>query len=257
MLTARTDAAYTAGDISPVCIELKPMARPLPAPLRLIVFDWDGTLMDSIACMVACAQQTLRALNRTPLDAETIRGTIGLGLEEIMERLFPKGSPQMAERFVTHYRQQWFATFCHQALLFAGVESMLEDLVRMDYLLAVATSKSRQGLERDLQQTGLRRRFQATRTIDEAPSKPSPVMLLAICEELGVRPEETLMVGDTPFDLLMTDNADVAALGVLTGSHDRQALLACKPVSCLDRAAELGDWIRARIQPPVAAVTAP
>jgi phosphoglycolate phosphatase len=135
------------------------------------------------------------------------------------------------------------ATYRDRPLLFPGVRSMLGELARSGYLLAVATGKSRRGLEHALDQTGLRGHFQATRTADEALSKPHPQMLLDLLDQLGVRPRAALMVGDSIYDLRMAAQAGAHAVAVLTGAHGREELAAEAPRVLLDRVADLPEWL--------------
>ena len=133
-------------------------AMPLdPHPFRLLVFDWDGTLMDSIGTIVACTQATIRELELGELPEKTIRGMIGLGLRETIETLSPGCDEQLFGRILEGYRKHWHTTYRDMPLLFTGVGEMLRELAAEGYLLAVATGKSRRGLDYALEQTGLRR----------------------------------------------------------------------------------------------------
>jgi phosphoglycolate phosphatase len=220
---------------------------PLDAnPFRLLVFDWDGTLMDSIGTIVACTQATLRELELGDLPEETIRGTIGLGLRESIETLSPGCDEALFGRILEGYRKHWHSTYRDMPLLFGGVSEMLLDLAGEGYLLAIATGKSRRGLDYALDQTGLREVFQATRTADEAFSKPHPQMLLDILDELGVSPREAVMIGDTTYDLEMARSARTPAIGVCSGGHDREELLLLEPLACLDQVVDLGAWLAER-----------
>ncbi len=213
---------------------------------RLLVFDWDGTLMDSIGTIAACTRAVVRELGLREVPEETIRGTIGLGLRETMDVLSPGCDDAMLARIVESYRQHWTSTFRDLPLLFAGVGEMLRDLAAEGYLLAVATGKSRRGLDYTLEQTGLRGVFHSTRTADEAFSKPHPQMLLDILEDLGVAPREAVMVGDTTYDLEMARSARMAAVGVCSGGHPRAELERLGPLACLDQVVELAPWLAER-----------
>lgn len=210
---------------------------------KLVVFDWDGTLLDSIATIVGCTQATLEELGMPPADEADIRSAIGLGIRETVDSFCPGCSEATFGRIVEVYRKLWFGRFVHDPVLFEGVPDLLQGLQEERRLLAVATAKSRQGLSADLERTGLGRFFQASRTVDEAASKPSPEMLLSILDELGVRPEETLMVGDAIHDLQMANNAGIAAVGVASGTTARDVLLGNGPLECLDTVAELPGWL--------------
>jgi phosphoglycolate phosphatase len=210
---------------------------------RLLVFDWDGTLMDSVGTIVACTQATMRDLG-LPLPAETvIRATIGLGLKETVERLAPGCDAALFQRVVERYRAHWQGTYRDLPLLFPEVSGLLDALAGEGYLLAVATGKSRRGLEHALDQSGLAGRFHATRTADEALSKPHPQMLWDLLDELGARPPEALMVGDTTHDLEMARSAGVAALAVASGTQPREELQRLGPLACFERVGELAGWL--------------
>ncbi|HKV07417.1 MAG TPA: HAD-IA family hydrolase [Thermoanaerobaculia bacterium] len=214
--------------------------------IRLLVFDWDGTLMDSIGPIVACTQTTIRELGLGELPEKTIRGTIGLGLRETIDILSPGCGEELYGEILECYRKHWVATYRDVPPLFAGVEGMLRGLAEDGYLLAVATGKSRRGLEYALAQTGLHGIFHATRTVDEAFSKPHPQMLLDILDDLGVPPAEAVMIGDTTYDLEMAKNARTPSIGVCTGSHGREELESFGPVVCLDQVVDLAAWLAGR-----------
>ena len=215
-------------------------------PYELLVFDWDGTLMDSIGSIAACTRAVVRELGLREVSEETIRGTIGLGLRETMDVLSPGCDDAMLARVVECYRKHWTATFRDLPLLFAGAGEMLRDLAAEGYLLAVATGKSRRGLDYVLDQTDLRGVFHSTRTADEAFSKPHPQMLLDILDDLGVAPREAVMIGDTTYDLEMARSARMAAVGVCSGGHPREDLERLGPLACLDQVVELAPWLAER-----------
>jgi phosphoglycolate phosphatase len=210
---------------------------------RLLVFDWDGTLMDSIGSIVACTRATLEDLGLPGLPDEKIRGTIGLGLRETVDVLWPGGGDEVFNQVLECYRKHWLSTWRDQPVLFEGVCDLLRELEADGYLLAIATGKSRRGLDHVLEQTGLTDLFHATRTVDEAFSKPHPQMLLDILDELGVSPRDAVMIGDTTYDLEMARNAGTAAVGVCTGSHCREELERLGPVVCLDGVVGLREWL--------------
>jgi phosphoglycolate phosphatase len=209
----------------------------------LLVFDWDGTLMDSLATIVACSRAVMRELELGEPPEPEIRRTIGLGLRESMDLLVPGCDDALYARILQCYRKHWLTSYRDEPVLFEGVAGMLGELAGDGYLLAVATGKGRRGLDHDLAQTGLTGVFHATRTVDEALSKPHPKMLLDILSELGVRPGRAVMVGDTVYDLEMARNAGTAAVGVCSGSHCREDLERCRPVTCLETVAQLRDWL--------------
>jgi phosphoglycolate phosphatase len=221
-------------------------------PFRLLVFDWDGTLMDSIGTIVACTQATIRDLDLGELPEKTIRGMIGLGLRETIETLSPGCDEARFGHILEQYREHWHSTYRDMPLLFSGVGELLRDLAGAGYLLAVATGKSRRGLDYALDQTGLREIFHATRTVDEAFSKPHPKMLLDLLDELGVAPREAVMIGDTTYDLEMARSARTHAVGVCSGGHGREELLELEPLACLDQVVDLRPWLAERTAPVIA-----
>jgi phosphoglycolate phosphatase len=212
--------------------------------LRLIVFDWDGTLMDSAAAIVAAIQAASRDLTLpVPVDQKA-RHVIGLGLADALSYLFPELHAAGYEAVADRYRYHYLARD-HEIPLFEGAREMLGELAAAGFLLAVATGKSRRGLDRALDATGLASRFDATRCADEAFSKPHPAMLLELMDELGADAETTLMVGDTTHDLEMARNARVAPVAVTYGAHSRESLSACAPLACLDTVPALRAWFAA------------
>jgi phosphoglycolate phosphatase len=215
-------------------------------PFKLLVFDWDGTLMDSIASIVACTQAAVRELGLGEVPAPSIRATIGLGLRETIDVLHPGCDDALFERIIDRYRTHWYSTYRDQPLLFAGVAELLPRLAAEGYLLAVATGKSRRGLDYALEASGMADLFHATRTADEAFPKPHPKMLLDILDDLGVRPEDAVMIGDTTYDLEMAKNARTPSLGVLSGSHSRRELEGFTPLACLETVAEVPGWLAER-----------
>jgi phosphoglycolate phosphatase len=213
---------------------------------QLMIFDWDGTLLDSIATIIACTQATLEELGQPRVEDEVIRGAIGLGLRETVNRFSPGCDDELYGRIVEVYRRLWFEDFIYHPELFPGSREVLEHLHQEGYLLAVATAKSRRGLDQDLEATGLGSFFDATRTVDEARSKPHPQMILDTLEELGVAASRTLMVGDTSHDMLMARNAGTDGAAVLTGSHGRSELAEASPRVYFNDLIELPPWLARR-----------
>jgi len=210
---------------------------------KLLIFDWDGTLMDSAMRIVACVQAAAEDLS-LPIPAENAaRDIIGLGLDEAMARLFPESDADEKARVVERYRHHYLFASEIPTPLFDGANEVIERLQGEGYLLAVATGKGRPGLNRVLEQSGLGAHFHTTRTADEARSKPDPDMLLQILDELGVEAHETLMIGDTEYDMNMANNAGAKALGVSYGVHGKQRILACSPLACIDDVAEIPIWL--------------
>lgn len=217
---------------------------------ELIVFDWDGTLMDSQARIVDCILAAFADMGLEPPSRESAADIIGLGLDDAMARLRPAASPAERTALGRHYRRHYLFANRTRSDLFPGARDTLERLREAGYLLAVATGKSRVGLAKSLAETGLEPLFHATRCGDETFSKPHPQMLMELMDELGVRPGQTLMVGDTEYDLQMASNAGACALAVCYGVHEPGRLLACRPLACLESLPEIPRWLERRAERP-------
>ena len=209
--------------------------------IKLIVFDWDGTLMDSEAQIVACLHAAIADLGLEPMEDDTVKNVIGLGLREAIDTLVPGRDQKFHQTFVDYYRKYWFQS--EASVLFEGVREVLDTFRQQDLLLGVATGKARRGLERVLGETDLASCFHATRCADEAPSKPHPQMLLDIITKLDVLPKETLMVGDTEYDMEMATNAGVAKIAVRTGVHSEERLNRHAPLVCLEQLIDMPMWL--------------
>jgi len=210
---------------------------------ELIVFDWDGTLMDSTGAIVASIKAAATDLGIEPPSDERASHIIGLGLIDALRHALPDLPTERYQDVALRYRQHYMARD-HELTLFAGAEAMIEELAGAGHALAVATGKTRKGLERAFEVSGLGSRFLGSRCADECHSKPHPQMLEELMDEFAVAPEATLMIGDTTHDLLMARNAGVAALGVAYGAHPRAALEAEAPLYCAADVAQLAAWLR-------------
>ena len=208
-----------------------------------MVFDWDGTLADTSARIVNAMHSAIHNLGLDVRSMDEIRNTIGLGLAEAVESLFPGMGRQDHQALISGYRQYYLQPSNGKTTLFPGVEETLHYLNDQGYLMAVATGKSRSGLDRALQETGFAEFFHASRCADEACSKPHPQMLLEIMDILNVEPEKTLMIGDSEYDLQMANNAKVAGIAVSYGTQSMERLLQCRPLTCLNELNELTDWL--------------
>ena len=197
----------------------------------LIVFDWDGTLMDSTSTIVRCIQAAARDLGLPIPDKSAASYVIGLGLQDAMQAAIPDVDPKYYPRIVERYRHHYLGQD-QDLSLFDGVREMLEDLAHQGYFLAVATGKSRVGLNRALNTTKLLTMFDATRCADETFSKPHPAMLQELTRELGQEMQRTLMIGDTTHDLQMAINAGAAGVAVEFGAHPVKQLLSLIPFFC-------------------------
>jgi phosphoglycolate phosphatase len=209
----------------------------------LIVFDWDGTVMDSTAIIADSIQQACRDLNLPVPDDDTARHVIGLGLMQALRHAVPDAPEEMYEPLVARYRYHFLSQ--NEAIpLFDQARETIIELHDAGYQLAVATGKNRNGLEHALATTHMGGYFHATRTADRTHSKPHPAMLEEIMDELDVPPERTLMIGDTTHDLQMAINAGVDAVGVTHGAHPEEQLRELKPVALLNDFVELRAWLR-------------
>ncbi|BAK77708.1 phosphoglycolate phosphatase [Pseudogulbenkiania sp. NH8B] len=212
----------------------------------LIVFDWDGTLMDSTAHIATSIQKACADLGLPVPDRSAASHVIGLGLGDALRHVCPSLPEERFEDMVDAYRQHYLngdATI----ELFEHVQEGLAELQQSGLFLAVATGKSRKGLDRALSETGLGTLFHASRTADECHSKPHPAMLLELTDELGVAPGRTLMVGDTTHDLLMAQNAGTHKVGMSYGAHPVSALRECQPLALFDDFRSLLQWLKPQI----------
>ncbi len=209
----------------------------------LIVFDWDGTLMDSADLIVRSIRAASRDAGLPEPSEEASRHIIGLGLTEAMMHLFPQAKHEDCQLLSERYRHHYLLA-CEEGLhLFEGARETVVALEEAGYLLAVATGKGRRGLDSAFESSGLGRHFHASRCADESFSKPNPAMLFELMERLGVDPAKTLMIGDTTHDLLMAENAGVKSVALCHGAHPREALESCSPLACLNDFEELKQWL--------------
>lgn len=211
---------------------------------ELVVFDWDGTLLDSAGAIVRAIQSACRDLGLPPPNDSRARHVIGLGLADAMRHAVPDLAPENYQAMVDRYRHHYLSGD-HELSLFAGVPELLARLQAAGHILAVATGKSRVGLERALDHSGLRPCFSASRCADECHSKPHPQMLEELMLEFGVAPAATVMIGDTSHDLQMARNAGIDALAVTYGAHPHDHLLEYAPRACLHSVSELDAWLLA------------
>ena len=208
----------------------------------LIVFDWDGTLMDSTAVIAGSIQAACRDLGLEVPGDEAARHVIGLGLEQALRYAVPDAPESMYGPLVERYRHHFLAQ--DQAIpLFEGARETIAELHDAGHWLGVATGKSRAGLDRALASTGLKKYFHATRTADQTFSKPDPAMLLELMDELAVSAERTLMIGDTTHDVQMAQNAQVDAVAVGYGAHPAEQLRELKPLALVQDFSELRTWL--------------
>ena len=213
-----------------------------PRRFDLIAFDWDGTLYDSTAVIARCIQLAVADVGGTPPTDEAARYVIGMGLMQALAHAAPDVPadryPQLGERYRHHY-------LAHQndLSLFDGVLPLLQGLRQRHHWLAVATGKSRRGLDEVLHTVELKGMFDRSRTADETPGKPHPRMLHELMREFGVEPERTLMIGDTTHDLQMALNAGCASVAVSYGAHEPGGLAELQPLAVVHSVAELQQWL--------------
>ena len=200
-------------------------------PPKVVIFDWDGTLMDSVGHIVDSLMHAAN-LYELPLTRHQAANVIGLGLPEAMAALFPH-HPHLRAEIQAEYSRHYVAN-SSQTQLFTGVPELLDALAQQDILLAVATGKSRAGLDRVLAQSGTIDRFAITRCAGETKSKPHPQMLQEIVAYLGVTPDQCIMVGDTTYDLEMAANIAMPSIGVSYGVHPPALLQQHRPRAVVD-----------------------
>jgi phosphoglycolate phosphatase len=209
---------------------------------ELIVFDWDGTLMDSTSHITVCMQAAIEQLSLPPKSDDDVKHIIGLGLNEAVQTLYPGASESLVTELADTYRTVWLNS-PHQTPMFDHALTLVKNLAEKDYFLGVATGKSRRGLNKMLAQTELGDYFHATRCADECHSKPHPQMLEELMDYLGVTPKQTLMIGDTEFDLQMAANAKADSLAITHGAHSVEKLKACQPQAIVDNLYQVEAWI--------------
>ena len=213
-----------------------------PRQFDLIAFDWDGTLFDSTALIARCIQAAVRDVGGQEPSVAQASYVIGMGLMQALAHAAPDVPPERYPQLGERYRHHYFA-HQHDLSLFDGVLPMLGDLRRRHHWLAVATGKSRRGLDETLRSVALHGMFDGSRTADETAGKPDPRMLHELMREFGVEPERTLMIGDTTHDLLMARHAGCASLGVSYGAHEPDGFLQLGPLHIAHSVADLHQWL--------------
>jgi len=201
--------------------------------------------MDSVARIVDClrkaGEQVLGDEQRSDYE---LKDVIGLGLREALTQLYPQSTPQQVEDMSTVYRYQYMQVNTTSSVLFDEVESILEKLEHQGYWLAVATGKGREGLDQVLEITGLGPRFHTTRCASETFSKPHPLMLEEILQQLGMDVSDALMIGDTEYDMEMAKNANMDRLGVSYGVHPEERLMKHQPIGCISHINQLDNFLQ-------------
>jgi phosphoglycolate phosphatase len=210
----------------------------------LIIFDWDGTLIDSIDWIVNCLQTAAKQCDCTIPEAQAAKDVIGLSIRNACSKLFPGVDQETLTRLTASYQQTYLTWEIGRGDLFPGVYEMLLELKQAGYQLAVATGKTRVGLQQALQATDTEELFCITRCSDETASKPDPLMLHEIIRHTHIANNRSLMVGDSIHDLQMAMNAQISSIAVSCGAHPQHLLQQYSPLMCLQHPAELLDIIR-------------
>jgi phosphoglycolate phosphatase len=205
----------------------------------LVVFDWDGTLFDSIGWILECLNHASDQVGLQRPAEDAARSVIGLSLQQAMKNLHPEITSEEARQLVEHYRAHYNTEGIQSLGLFKGVEEMLQVLRAEGFKLAVATGKARSGLNRALLDTGMTDFFDATRCADETHSKPHPRMMEELMQELGVEPDRTLLIGDSHHDMQLAQNAGVSAIAVGCGANRLDDLRRYEPLACFQHTSEL------------------
>ncbi len=210
---------------------------------QLLIFDWDGTLADSLHHIVRAIRHASNELDFPAKSDEEIKGIIGLGLEEALQRLYPTIDPKRQHAMAAQYRDYYLSTTSEGVELFPDVEDTMKLLHANGHDLAVATGKSRRGLDRALEDSGISQYFHYSRCADETFSKPHPQMLEEIIDLFAVERERVLMIGDSEHDLQMAINAGVRSAAVSYGAQSCEYLLKYNPATCFNNLGELPEWL--------------
>jgi phosphoglycolate phosphatase len=213
-----------------------------PRRFDLIVFDWDGTLYDSTAFIARCIQASCADLALPVPSVQDASYVIGMGLTEALQHAAPGLAPERYPELSARYKHHYVARQ-NDLSLFEGTLPMLHALRERQHSLAIATGKTRRGLDEVLHTVQLKGLFDATRTADETRSKPHPQMLQELMAEVGIAPERTLMIGDTTHDLQMARLAGVPSVGVSYGAHEPASFAAFEPLHIVHSVAELDHWL--------------
>ncbi len=213
--------------------------------IKLLIFDWDGTLADSAGQIVAAMQAAITALDLPPRSDASIRELIGLGLNEGLRILYPDLELGGLRRLLDGYRAKWLAEGAGESVLFQGALEAVQALQSSGLRVAIATGKSRRGLDRSLRNHGeLKRLLVNSRCADETASKPDPRMLRELLIDERLEPEQALMIGDTEYDAAMACAIGMPAVGVACGVHAPQRMLRAGAHAVIESVRELPVWLR-------------
>lgn len=209
----------------------------------VLIFDWDGTLLNSADHIAQCMHDAFAEVGQEPPTLEAAKDIIGLGMVEAITTLRPGLDAGLVERIRERYVHHFFGKPAMREDLFEGVLETLEHVSGLGFKLAIATGKSRRGMDLVLDQLDMRDHFHAVRCADETRSKPHPQMLMEILRELDVPVERALMIGDSEYDMLMAKAIGMDRLAVSYGVHGRERLMVHEPVHCIDSMVQLRTWL--------------
>ncbi len=212
-------------------------------PYELIIFDWDGTLMDSLETIIYSIHEAGREAGLRPLSDKEAAHIIGLSLDQALAALWPEATETQRQAAAQAYRRAFFSDRPPPSKPFPGARQTLQWLKDQGYRLAIATGKSRKGLEKAMSQAQFADFFEATQVGEETASKPDPTMLKQLLVEFNLAPDQALMVGDTSYDLQMAQKIAMPRVGVTYGVHDAQTLASFKPLALLDDLPSLRDFL--------------
>lgn len=210
---------------------------------QLIIFDWDGTIIDSQAHITSCMKKAIADEALELPDDQDIRHIIGLSLNRAIQALYPEIDESMVQQIADNYRGHFFSDSTNMSELFNGAAEIIRDLHASGYYLAVATGKGRRGLDMALDLSGLEPYFHITRCADETRSKPDPMMLDEILTDLDLKADQAIMVGDTSYDIEMAGNIRMDCIAVTYGMHDKQHLENAKPTHLIDSIDQLSQFV--------------
>ncbi len=214
--------------------------------LKLVIFDWDGTIMDSVSKIVLSMQRAAKRESLSVPSDQAVKDIIGLSLAPAIEQLFSNISHEKVASLVLAYKAEYEILDTTPSVLFEGIIDVFELLTERKIKIAIATGKSRPGLARLIAQANVGHYFCDSMTADEAHSKPHPQMIEDIITRQGVLKDEVIMIGDSALDLTMANNAGVKSIGVSYGAHDAVKLQTCNPLGVVDNAKELLDRLHSR-----------
>lgn len=213
---------------------------------KAVIFDWDGTLVDSAHHIADSLLHAATQSGLPPREPDEYRNIIGLGIIEALDTLYPGISHATMVKLRDAYSHHFMATADQANRLFDGMQPLLDALGSGETIRAVATGKSRRGLQRALDSCQLAETFHVTRCADETRSKPDPAMLREILAFCGLQPHEAVMIGDTSYDMEMARRLGMPAIGVTWGVHDADRLGAHEPLTIVEAVPELHEHLLLR-----------